>query len=160
MECGRFELRTEKLKGIISKKIKNTQIIFKSQNTVGKNFFSKIKDKNKKEDISGVVYKIDCNDCSKCYIGQTSCKLKTRVSKHRSDVNTKKEFASELSAHSLKEGHTFGFNNTRILSTEINDKKRMFLEMWHIKRNIKNTINKRTDIEGLSNLYCNIMSMK
>ena len=73
-------------------------------------------------------------------------------------MNTKKEFASEPSAHSLKEGHNFDFNNTRILSTESNDKKRLYLEMWHKKKNIKNTVNKRTDIEGLSNMYCNIMS--
>ena len=46
---------SEKLKGIMSRKIKNTEIIFKSQNSIGKKFFSKIKDKNKKEDISGVV---------------------------------------------------------------------------------------------------------
>ena len=147
---------SEKLRGIIREKIPNVQITFKSNNTIGKHFFTKVKDKTLKENKSGVVYKIECKDCDKCYIGQTKNKLKTRLSKHKSDVKTNKDLATELSSHSLREGHVFDFDSTKILSIENNDKKRSFLEMWHIKKH--KTVNKRTDIEGLSNIYSNIMS--
>ena len=67
---------------------------------------------------SGVVYQINCLHCNQIYIGQTCCKLKNRISKHKSDVNTKKIDASELAGHSLSLKHVFDFENTRILEIE------------------------------------------
>ena len=40
------------------------------------------KDKIKKEDLSNVVYKVNCQDCNYSYVGQTKRKLKTRLKKH------------------------------------------------------------------------------
>ena len=59
-----------------------------------------------------------------------------------------KPFASELSCHVINDKHNIDFDNIKILSIEPNEKKRLFLEMWHIQRNLKYTLNKRTDIEA------------
>ena len=43
------------------------------------------------ENVSGVVYKVHCNDCEKCYIGETGRMVKTRMKEHKQDAENKKE---------------------------------------------------------------------
>jgi len=148
---------SEELSTVFRKENSNMKIAFKNNNTVGKQFFTKIKDKTTKFETSGVVYEIRCMDCNKIYIGQTGCKLKNRISKHKSDINTKKEFASELAYHSIINGHKFDFENTRILDIEQMTNKRLFLEMIHINKKFHLCVNKRLDIQNLSSLYSNII---
>ena len=59
-------------------------------------------------------------------------------------------------AHTFK--HTFDFNEVKILEHEKNFKKRLCLEMIHIKKN-NNSINFRTDIENLNDIYSNIIKL-
>ena len=54
---------SEELSSIFKKKNKNLKIAFKSTNTVGKNFFTKIKDKTTNFETSSVVYRVKCLDC-------------------------------------------------------------------------------------------------
>ena len=67
----------------------NTKIAIKNVKTVG-NLYSKTKDKTKPQDKSNVVYRIGCQDCTSTYIGQTSRKLKGRITSHKSDCRTGK----------------------------------------------------------------------
>ena len=37
-------------------------------------------------ETAGVVYKVNCNDCSASYIGQTGRQVKDRMDEHKRDV--------------------------------------------------------------------------
>ena len=105
-------------------------------------------------DSSKVVYKIDCMDCDKCYIGQTKNYLQNRINNHKNNV-AKHQEKTALATHALTNLHTFDFNNTKIISRESNYKKRLFIEMAHILNN--KTVNFQTDTNNLSNIYYNII---
>ena len=52
----------------------------------------------------------------------------------------------------------FNYDDVKVLETEINYKKRSFLEMYHIHQTM-DTMNKRTDLEGLSSIYTYVLSL-
>ena len=86
--------------------------------------FTNLKHKIPKTDKSGVVYKIDCKDCSATYIGETIQKLGERVKQHQQDCN--KSINSNISAlakHSLSQQHNFNFDDVKILINERNKTK-------------------------------------
>lgn len=144
----------------ISKILKNEKSIklaHKSIKTVNQ-LFSKIKDKVEDDMKSNVVYKIQCNDCEGVYIGQTSRNLKHRITSHRSDIRLGKDSCS-LATHCLENQHSPNYNDTKVLTTERNTFKRNFLEMVFIN-NHDNTINRKTDIQNLNNIYCNLLDME
>ena len=151
---------SEKIKNIF--KSENVQISFKNHNSIYKNFFSKLKEKNEKLQNSKLVYKIDCKNCDATYVGQTSQYLSIRLKQHSYDVQKHKKYfypnsnLTSLVQHSSNNKHEFDFNNPSILIQEPNYFKRIFLEMVYIKK-FKNSINKRTDIENLSNIYNNLI---
>ena len=102
----------------------NFEVIFKCINkfsvfiTLGKDPIS-IMDRN------NIVYKIDCNDCNSCYIGQSSRYLKIRVNEHKRDCKNKNE-KSALGEHTIDTDHSFNFDKVQILDIENNKYKRLF----------------------------------
>lgn len=121
-------------------------------------YFSKLKDKTNTALRSNVIYSIPCRNCEQVYIGQTSTWLKTRISTHKSDINTKKERCA-LSLHINKNKHTANFDNVKIIRSVKNKKSREFLEMVEISKN-NNAMNFRSDISGLSSMYAFLLSME
>ncbi|XP_071581632.1 uncharacterized protein [Temnothorax nylanderi] len=65
------------------------------------------KDKLENMKKTGVVYKIECNDCNASYIGQTLRHLETRVKEHLSDIKKDVNKHSVVSKHRLTHGHNF-----------------------------------------------------
>lgn len=106
---------------------------------------------------SGLVYCIDCRDCQGVYISQTGRQLGIRVAEHRRDVRNLKT-SSALSEHATNLNHSFDFDSVKVLVCEKNLKKRLFYEMVQIYYS-SNSINKRTDIDNLSNIYTYILSL-
>ena len=122
--------------------------------------YSHIKDTTPKEERSGLVYCIDCNNCDKKYIGETRQKLSNRLKQHKYDcnhVNENKTQKTALATHHFDYGHHFKFNSVKILDTEPNNFKRKFLEMIYIKKYEHQTINFKTDINNLSAIYANLI---
>jgi len=78
---------------------------------------------------TGVVYKIDCNDCNASYIGQTNRHLITRIKKHRSDIKKHSDNFSVVSKHRFTQNHDFDWSNPKILHREKHRKKREIAEM-------------------------------
>ena len=113
--------------------------------------FTPLKDKLHPLLNSNVVYSIPCKDCNNVYIGQTSQLLKKRLTLHKSDVKLRPERCA-LARHSHDTGHSFGFDDVKILELENNSFTKSFLEMCHIN-NHDNTVNSRTDINRLSTFY-------
>ncbi|XP_044766925.1 uncharacterized protein LOC123322908 [Coccinella septempunctata] len=118
--------------------------------------FTKLKDPVIKEKKSGLIYKINCGDCDKVYVGQTTQYLKSRVDQHRRDCLRSKE-STALSAHARMCEHNFDFDNVEILDFEKNWFRRNFKEMLYIKRT-PNTVNYRTDLGGLNSTYLNLIN--
>lgn len=128
----------------------NIRLALKNKVTIN-SLFTKLKDQDNFMNFSNVVYCIPCEDCEKKYIGQTSRKVKDRITSHRSDVRHNKQ-SCMLAKHALTQNHNLNYNEVRILDYESNSQKRMFLEMCHIF-NEPEAMNARTDIEGLSVIY-------
>ena len=90
-------------------------------------------------------------------MGVTKQWLKNRMSLHKSDCRTKKNRCA-LAAHCLSNDHTFDFDDVKILDHEKHYTNRLFLEMYNIHLT-NNTINFKTDVEGMSNIYSYIIEI-
>ncbi|XP_055589013.1 uncharacterized protein LOC129741318 [Uranotaenia lowii] len=139
-----------------------------------KQIFTKVKDPVHQDDFSNVVYSIPCNDCDSQYIGMTTNTLKERIGGHKSNKKALDKLRSEgvdkedprmanlngqtaLLHHSIKHDHSFDLNGTRIIDRHNFTSGLQTLEMCHIARN-GNTVNKKTDTEGLSVIYAGIFN--
>ena len=98
--------------------------------------------------MSNVVYQIDCKDCPGKYIGQTKRYLQDRIKGHR--YNHKEVTA--LHQHQENNGHTFDFQNPKVLVKEKHLRARLIHEAIQVKK-CPNAVNFRTDTQCLSALY-------
>lgn len=107
------------------------------------------------------------------YIGMTKNKLQTRMYGHTHDVNKLKSVVESgitnideqkdklrdrtaLIEHCIVEGHSFGLDNVKIIDNTFKSTALPILEMCHIASKT-NTVNHRTDVEGLGNTYTGIL---
>ena len=119
--------------------------------------YTNLKTKIAKELNSGVIYKVNCNDCSATYVGQTQNYLRDRVNAHKRSIkNGSHETA--LSKHAVNTLHSFNFNEIKILEHEKNNKNRLIKEMIYIKQT-PNKVNNNTDTDNLSGIYNGILSI-
>lgn len=132
---------------------------FSTKNTL-RNIYSKLKYDIDKMDKSNLVYKINCKSCSSLYIGTTSQKFKNRISQHKGDIRNKKKLATSLCEHALSQGHEFDFDNAKIINRESNYKARLILEMCRIQEFSRLAINRKTDVDGLSSHYVQIIKKR
>jgi len=116
------------------------------------NIIKRGKDRLDNQQETEVVYKINCNNCDKVYIGQTKRHLGTRIKEHRNNIKNKSGNFSVVTDHRLSLSHDFDWDNPNILHKEKNRKKREIAEMFFIKK-FDNTINLQKDTENLSPIY-------
>lgn len=103
----------------------------------------------------------------------TTNRLNTRISGHRTHYNTLDRLTaanvertdpqmlllsqkSALLEHSIQHDHRFDLENVKIIDKHNKQYKLPLLEVCHIVNN-DNTINRRTDVEGLSAIYAGIL---
>ena len=125
---------SNKLSNIL--KSDNAKFAFKNTNTIGK-YYTKLKDNIDNFSKSNVVYSLKCKSCNKNYIGQTSQKLKSRITQHSSDIKCKPNSCA-LSKHVIENLHLIDFKNPKILAYQNNLDKRLFLEMCYINNSSGN----------------------
>ena len=107
----------------------------------------------KKENDTGIVYKINCYQCKKTYIGETKRQAKTRFKEHKAYIRNKCD-TSVMSKHiENNQNHEFDFDNFQILDRENNTRKRKVSEMLHIRKFNDETLNLKTDLNNLSHTY-------
>ena len=106
---------------------------------------------------SGVVYKVDCKDCNKYYIGETGRTIQTRMNEHEKGITSEKEKMSGLSQHIKQTGHQAKFNDVKVLYKENNFAKRKFKEAIAIKKHKCNLLNKKEEIKILSDAWENLL---
>ena len=107
----------------------NVNVAHKPVMTVGF-ILRKPKDKFSKDLSSGVIYKINCKDCDKVYIGQTSRALRSRTREHKRAIFTGDKNSS-LAQHFIKNSHEFDLDDVKIIDRCSQWSKRLFLEAWH-----------------------------
>lgn len=120
-------------------------------------FYSKKKDPIPDSELSDVVYKIDCNDCSAVYIGETAQRLKTRMQQHKSTVNTTTAPKTALAKHAKDNGHVFDFDGVTILERNRFKRKLQICEVNHIIFNQDNACNFKSDTAHISPTYFNLL---
>lgn len=81
-------------------------------------------------------------------MGQTSQYLENRIKSHKYD----KKNATALTKHEITKQHKFKFEDTKIIKSENNLKKRECYEMLHIQQN-KHSINDKKDVNFVGKVY-------
>ena len=114
--------------------------------TVG-SILKKPNDKFSKELSTGVIYNINCKDCDKVYIGQTSRALRSRTWEHKRAIFTG-ERNSLLTQNCIKNNHDFDLNDVKVTDRCSQWSKRLFLEAWHSIREA-NSINEHIYIPDI-----------
>ena len=117
------------------------------------------KDPLNKSDISNVVYKIPCLDCSKTYVGQTGRMLCVRCDEHKKNINLNEKYHNVVTKHRINNKndtgfqHNFDWDNIEILHKETNYFKRIIAEMFYIKKEGNNSINVMSDLKDYNTSY-------
>ena len=98
------------------------------------------KDKNKTDENTKVIYKIECNDSIISYIGETKKQLKDRVKQHEAAVRNKTNL-SLVYQHVAQNNHTINFTGGKVLEKSKQEKPRKLLEAFY-KYSDSNSINR------------------
>ena len=127
----------------ISKLIQNILIILSVFRTSTKrnllSYFSpKIKGFDK--DTSTGVYRIPCDNCSQCYIGETKQALTLRIKEHQANCHNHNQHSAVVD-HSAT-GHSWGFTRAKVINTQ--RYKRKIAESLLIKKHSIVTGNKNS----------------
>ncbi|XP_062552387.1 LOW QUALITY PROTEIN: protein diaphanous-like [Armigeres subalbatus] len=132
-----------------------------------KNILAKVKDPVPTLEHK-IIYSIPCSDCSNVYIGMTTNYLKKRLSGHKSNINKNNtnptkctpnnipQATTALVQHMIEHKHIFDLDSTQILDSSFKTSTLPILEMCHIT-NTNNTVNYRTDVDGLNATYAGIL---
>jgi len=107
------------------KKNGNKKVSFKTENNLKKKLQNP-KDRQLNEDKSG-IYQINCNNCTKLYIGQTKRSIRTRFKEHTSNIRLNHPEKSAIANHCITTGHTIRENNLKILKPVSNS---YYLNAW------------------------------
>jgi hypothetical protein len=75
------------------------------------------------------VYRIQCNDCSQIYIGETGRPFKIRLLKHKRSITSFKFLSCDRSFTC----HEFGFERSRVIILQSHWKKRKIAEALRIQ---------------------------
>ncbi len=83
---------------------------------------------------SGVIYKVDCDDCEKSYVGETGRRLCKRIAEHKAAERDGLIKKSCLAQHSVETSHRANFSDVKILTSEKNVALRKAKEAIYIQR--------------------------
>lgn len=84
--------------------------------TVG-SVYTKTNDKIESNKMSNIIYKVECRDCERVYVGQTSKKLETRMNQHGTNIirqrTKKQQFRNSRIRFGLKNEHNVLHENEK-----------------------------------------------
>ena len=95
-----------------------------------KNEVCKLKDKRENSDKAGIVYGLNCMSCPSVYVGETGRQTRDRMKEHQFDI-VKKKAMSKVYKHTAETGHSFNFDDVKILDDTSNVRVRRQLESTH-----------------------------
>ncbi|BHF68361.1 hypothetical protein SprV_0301139500 [Sparganum proliferum] len=94
------------------------------------------------EDMSGVIYRVNCLDCQANYCGTTNKRLKTRMHEHTLAVK-RKDARLHVAMHSLESNHRFDFDGAQVLGRAESTLAREIIETWQADAD---SINRSVDL--------------
>ena len=125
------------------------KVAMKPQRTL-KQVLVRPKDKVTDGEKSGVVYRINCNECDASYIGQTGRNFRVRLGEHKRATRNGKIEESGVAEHVHKTGHNIDWE-ANIIDQDQNERRRLVIEAAHIRMN-RPSMNRDTGLE-LSRAY-------
>ena len=81
-----------------------------------------------------VVYAIPCNQCPRCYIGQTGRSLEQCLGEHRRALRKRNVLASVVAQHVFTLGHQNDLSKAWVMDSHPHTQTRCLLESWYILR--------------------------
>ena len=89
------------------------------------------KDNPPPDQLAGTVYCLECEDCHKCYIGESARPLGKLIKEH---ITTRSSSISAVSEHLKTTKHHFDPDKVKILARERKDFSRKILEAIHVRK--------------------------
>ena len=86
------------------------------------------------------VYRVDCIDCNKFYIGETGRCLSTRMREHKNDF-VKHNLNNAMYVHAINNNHSFDFNNSSLIVPCDDLQDRKLLESAFIRHHSEYVVN-------------------
>ena len=111
-------------------------------------FHGKLKDNSATSEISG-IYKIECANCDKIYIGQTRRRIKTRFREHCRHIKNGDTAKSAVARHVIEVHHQI--KPEVKLITSVKNRHVNIAENINIHKNRHRVMNE--DLEGLRNIF-------
>jgi len=124
----------------------NFRLMFKAHDTIGHHFNHK--DKTEKDMKSKIVYRLNCLDCEKFYVGQSIRHVCKRKEEHMGNQE------SSVYKHA-RIGHRIDWDNIEILDTARDQRRLLLKEMLHI-----NKLKPQLNIQKSSKLFSLIIGVK
>ena len=109
------------------------------------------KDRVRKSEVCGSVYKVECADCPASYVGETERELKFRVAEHH------RLKSSHVCQHLVQAKHTFNDEGVSVLHREPDYFKRGVAEAIHIDRETP-SLNRDRGRHTLPSIYREIIT--
>nr|XP_018896529.1 PREDICTED: uncharacterized protein LOC109030153 [Bemisia tabaci] len=103
----------------------NIKLSFTNRFNVAQQFSRKIENRRPDNEEKG-IYQINCTECNKFYIGQTSRSLKVRAQEHKRCVRNRQTEKSAVALHYWEEGHEISFEPK--LLRKVTEKNK--LDIW------------------------------
>ena len=111
------------------------------------------KDKVKETDKSG-IYQIQCENCEKCYIGQTRRNIGIRFKEHIRNIKNQETNKSPIAEHVLEENHNI--QTIQLLKQVNNNQELNIREAIEMSKNKNNLLN--WDLNPLQNNLLKLLS--
>ncbi len=90
------------------------------------------------------IYDIPCQDCDCHYVGETRKRLETRLKQHQSAAKRHCPL-SQIYEHMALTGHTFNFDEAKMIATSRRKGTRLALESWFSDNK---AVNRRIDLHS------------
>ena len=94
-----------------------------------RHLLTNVKGKDKPEERSGAVYKIQCSDSRATYIGETGRNLTMWLTEHKR-ATKKGDFNNNIAKHHLKTSHAIDWDSATCLTYSTDYYQRITLESW------------------------------
>ena len=136
------------------------RVAFQANNTLRKHLV-KLKDPLPSLEKSNCIYRLHCEDCKVCYIGQTSRQLDVRVKEHKrcatklpTDVTRLKKLENDsaIALHAVLNDHKVAFDKPRLLKHSFRTHKQRLVTEALFINSTPDVIN-RSDGYELSSIW-------
>ena len=108
--------------------------------------------KGREGEEEGVIYKVNCKDCDKVYIGETNFAIEKRIKQHKKNVEFGRVENNVIARHVKEKEHQIEWEKAVVLEKEKRMFPRKIIEGAYIRRNKQRCLNLNDGL-GVSMVY-------